>query len=293
MIIMRSFVKNMAYFLKEIKTIFLLNGFSSLLSLLSLILIFFVVMLAISGWWISTDLVQAIRNEAEISVYYEASTNADGLKSDLQTIAGVKEVISIKAEQALDKMTEILGDDAKVLANFEENPFEAYFEVQIELEQLDTIIEQVKLIEGVDYVRDNQTVLNKLSFIANIITALGVIIAVAVSIATFIITSHIIREGVHSHRAQINTLKLLGAPEWFVNLPFICEGVLLTFISGAISTSLFYIFILQLNEKVFGSVGFLSAMDISWSLNKIVIGMLLTSTMMGFIASSLGLKWWK
>ncbi len=239
----------MAYFLKEIKTIFLLNGFSSLLSLLSLILIFFVVMLAISGWWISTDLVQAIRNEAEISVYYEASTNADGLKSDLQTIAGVKEVISIKAEQALDKMTEILGDDAKVLANFEENPFEAYFEVQIELEQLDTIIEQVKLIEGVDYVRDNQTVLNKIELIANIITALGVIIAVAVSIATFIITSHIIREGVHSHRAQINTLKLLGAPEWFVNLPFICEGVLLTFISGAISTSLFIYFILQLNEK--------------------------------------------
>ncbi len=106
----------------------------------------------------------------------------------------------------------------------------------------------------------------------------------------FIITSHIIREGVHSHRAQINTLKLLGAPDWFVNLPFICEGVLLTFISGAISTSLFYIFILQLNEKVFGSVGFLSAMDISWSLNKIVIGMLLTSTMMGFIASFFGLK---
>jgi len=287
---MRSFTKNMGYFLKEIKTIFLLNGFSSLLSLLSLILIFFVVMLAISGWWISTDLVQAIRNEAEISVYYEEATDVDGLKNDLKTISGVKEVISIKAEQALDKMTEILGDDAKVLANFEENPFEAYFEVQIELEQLDSIIEQVKLIDGVDYVRDNQTVLTKLSFIANIVTALGVIIAVAVSIATFIITSHIIREGVHSHRAQINTLKLLGAPEWFVNLPFICEGVLLTFISGVISTSLFYVFTLQLNEKVFGSVGFLSAMDISWSLNKIVIGMLLTSTMMGLIASFFGLK---
>lgn len=290
---MRDFVKNMGYFLSEVRTIFSLNGFSSVLSIVSLILIFFVALLAVSGWWVSSDLVKALQNEAEISVYYSAALNEkaiETLQKSIRSIDGVKSVTPVKAEEAYDKMSKILGQDAKVLSNFEKNPFEAYFEVNIELEKLDTILKAVEKTADVEYVRDNQTILEKLSRVANAVTILGIVIAAAVSASTFIITSHIIREGVHSHRDQINTLKLLGAPDWFINTPFILEGVLLTLASGIVSSVLFAVFASRFERLILDAVLFTPHTDGSAIIQILAVGMMLSSAAMGFAASLFGLK---
>ena len=68
---MPNLVSNWGYILKEVRTILRQNGLSSLLSVISLTLIFFVAILAATSWQLSTGLVRALENEAEISVYYE------------------------------------------------------------------------------------------------------------------------------------------------------------------------------------------------------------------------------
>ena len=61
--------RNFKYYLSEVKTILKLNGISSLLSILSLSLIFFVTALTLTGWQLSTDFAASLKNEAEISAY--------------------------------------------------------------------------------------------------------------------------------------------------------------------------------------------------------------------------------
>lgn len=290
---MGDFLKNMGYFLSEVRTIFLLNGFSSFLSLLSLILIFFVALLALSGWWVSSDFVSALRNEAEISIYYPQSLDTDAvarLKTNLEGVRGVQSVTPVNAEESYERMSGILGQDAKVLTYLDENPFEAYFELGIELERLDAVLKAVARIPGVEYVRDNQTVLQKLSAIANAVTALGMVTAAAVGVSTFIITSHIIREGVHSHRDQINTLRLLGAPDWFINAPFVMEGVLLTCAAAVLSGVLFMVFAGRISQLLSASVPFMPAVDYSGIIQTLLAGLLAVSVLMGLVASLFGLK---
>ena len=47
---------------------------------------------------------------------------------------------------------ENLGEESNILQLFDQNPFEAYIEVKIHLEQMDSVI-TISNIKGIDYVR--------------------------------------------------------------------------------------------------------------------------------------------
>lgn len=283
-------MRNLGYYLREVKTIFFMNGFSSVLSMISLIMIFFIVMLAAGSWRISTDLVEALRNEAEINVYYDTGIGFESLKTSIQKIDGVQNVRHVDAQTAYKKMSEILGQDAAVLSNFEENPFEPYLEIGIDLDLLIPVVSGIEALPGVIYVRDNQTILEKVASLARVISGLGLFVAAAVGTATFIVTSHIIREGIHSNREQIMTLKLLGAPNRFIYFPFVLEGILVTTVSGVIAVALFVGFVQFFAQQMAGVFTFVPAVDHGGILRMISLGMILASVGLGLAASLFGLK---
>ena len=67
---MKTIVRNTGYFFKEIKTMIKLDFFSNLFSIISLGFIFFILSLIIAGGWGTNYMIEAIEDEAEISVYY-------------------------------------------------------------------------------------------------------------------------------------------------------------------------------------------------------------------------------
>ncbi len=238
---------------------------------------------------------EALDNEAPISIYYEPTLGEAGaarieaLMAGVGNVEGVIDVQAISAEEAYAVMSEILGSDAQVLAHFEENPFEAYLEVGVDLDQLAPVIAEVQALEGVDYVRDNQSILEKVASIARFVTGVAVFVAAAVGTATLIVTAHIVREGVHAHREQIMTLKLLGAPNSFIYRPYLLEGVLLTAVSGLLAALLFWAFARSVGPMAFDLVSFLPHLDLSRLLPVITLTTLISSTLLGLAASLLGL----
>ncbi|MDD3705946.1 MAG: hypothetical protein PHC45_07785, partial [Clostridiaceae bacterium] len=90
---MKNFLFNTGYFIKETKTIIRMNLLSHILSFLSIGLIFFILSMMISGWWISNQIVLAIQGEAEISVYFSEGTEDDAvaLTEGIRSIEGVSE----------------------------------------------------------------------------------------------------------------------------------------------------------------------------------------------------------
>lgn len=270
-----------------------LGGFSSLLSVLSLMMVFFILLLALTGWQVSTTLVDALSREAEVSVYYDRSLpqeRVDGLATALKAVPGVTAVVPVTAEEAYDQMAAILGPEAEALTYFDENPFEAYYAVGVALSQVEPVVQQVKGLPDIAYVRDNLSILKKLDRLSLMIAGIGLLVAAAVGTATFIITAHIIREGVHSHRDQISTLKLLGAPDRFIGTPFVYAGLLLATVS-AVGAALCYGAVMQ----AFSAGGheilqFLPAMDTNAILLRAVGVLGVFALAMGLAASLFGLR---
>lgn len=293
---MSKLMSNLDYVFQEVKTILRLNGISSLLSLVSLTLIFFVAILAMSSWQISTSLVQALESEAEISVYYDADRVESGdldlssLISKIESADGTLTTLPISAEDAYTQMSVILGQDAAVLNHFDENPFEPYLEVGIDLNKLPVVIDEIQDLDGVVYVRDNQTVLEKVASIAGVVSGIGIFVAIAVGLATLMVTSHIIREGVHSNREQIMTLKLLGAPNGFIYQPYVMGGVLLTTLAGLMAAGLFMWFVTVVSTDLAEFITFLPPVNAGHMISLTLWGSVATSFVLGLAASLLGLS---
>ena len=281
------------YLMQEVRTLFRLNALSNLLSLLSLALIFFVAILALSSWRVTTALVKALQAEAEISVYYDlksGDTSLEDLISKIESADGVLTVLPISADDAYTIMSGILGQDAAVLKHFEANPFEPYLEVGIDLDHLDGLVSKINGMDDVSYVRDNRTVLEKVAKIADAVSKLGIFVVLAVGAATLIVTSHLVREGIHANREQIMTLKLLGAPDTFIYQPYVLGGVLLTTLSGALASVGFAGFSNAAGATLAGGIPFLPPIDAAGMVAQALWSTLAVSLLLGLTASFLGLR---
>ncbi|KPU44245.1 cell division protein FtsX [Oxobacter pfennigii] len=228
---MKSIFNNTGYFLKEVKTILKTNLLSNVFSFFSTGLIFFILTMIISCWWISSRAVEVIQGEAEINVYFDEGIGNEAvskLMENIKAIDGVKDVRLVDENEAYSRMEDILGKDAQILAFFVQNPFSPFLEIKIHLENIDSILKNLNLIENVSYIRDNREILDRIRDISEVLRILGYIVVATVGISTLVIISHIIRSGIYNNRDQINTLRLLGAPGYFIAFPFILEGLLLT-----------------------------------------------------------------
>lgn len=280
---------NLPYFFKEAGTLAKKDLSSYMLSSLSLVMIFFVLAMTAGIGYSMSFMSASLQSEAEISVYYDPGTDPDQIALDLEKIEGVNEVLLIPADEAKDKMVQLLGDDSKILSLFDYNPFSEYLEVNIQLDKSETIADTAGLIDGVSYVRDNREVLDKLKDISSAFNLSGILIIIAVGAATVVLTSHIIRQGIYLNRDAIGTLKLLGAPDGFIYFPFVINGVLLSGSSGLLSLAITVMATSKIYNVLTGSLPFLVLPDQRFMTTGLIIFTISTALALGIAGSLIGI----
>ncbi len=250
---MRLF-RNIGYFFKEAAKVLWMNKVSNFFSLLGAILVLFLFGLVVSGWRISDRFVEMLQKEAEISAYFEENTGAgeaEELVGFIKTMDGVWDARFVGTEEARMRMQEVLGEEAHILELFEQNPFEAFIEVRIDLGKMDNILEQVKHLKGIAYVRDNREILRQLQDISRVLEVLMVLMIAAVGVTTMVIISHMVRQAIYQNKDHIYTLRLLGAPDRFIGFPYLLVGMLLTLLGGCLAS----LSIVLLLREAYGRMG--------------------------------------
>lgn len=288
---MRAYFKNIGYFLKETKTIFQLNWISNIFTLLSTGLIFFILATVISSWWISNQVIEIIQEEAEINVYFNEDIEniEDEIIEQITSIKGVRAVKVVNEDEAYDRMAEVLGKEARVLEFLDDNPFSPFIEVQIYIDEMDTIMDKLNIITGIEYIRDNREVLDRVSNIANILKFIGYLVITVVTISTIVIISHIIRLGIYNNREQINTLALLGAPKFFISFPYLLEGLLLTVGGGILAVVMTTLVIKYIYARMMGPLPFIPLPPVEILISNTLILIIAASTILGIVGSLIGL----
>lgn len=290
---MKTIFLNAGYFLKEVKMMIRLNLLSNSLTLISTGLIFFILAMIISGWWVSSHVVKVLQGEAEINVYLDekiVKTNTDviTMTDSISSIEGVRAARVVDKDEAYNRMVDILGKEANVLNNFSENPFSSFIELKINLEEIDPVLVKLNQLVGVEHIRDNREVLDRLHNITGILRIVGFLVVIAVGISTLVIISHIIRLGISNNKEPINTLRLLGAPESFIAFPFLLEGLLLTLGGGILATAPAAFSINYLYAQMAGPLPFIPLPSREVLVSSMVIAVMSLSAALGIIGSLLG-----
>ena len=290
---MKTFFYNIGYFLLEAKRTIRFNPLSNVFSVIGTGLILFLLGLVLAGGSVGDQLISALQKEAEVSAYFDENTdNEDALRllDNIKGMEGVQDVRYIDETEAKVRMEEMLGEEAEILGLFDENPFEAFLEVRIHLDQMDTVITEVSNLQGINYVRDNRDVLKQMKGITDGLKIFGALIIIAVGITTLIIISHMIRQGIYNNKDQINTLRLLGAPNGFIGFPFILAGTLLTLLGGVFAAGLIILIMNQGYSRLSGFIPFIPMPPLDQLRNQVSVIILIVSAALGFIGSLFGVS---
>lgn len=289
---MKTFLYNIGYFISEAFRTIRLHPLSNFFSVIGTGLIFFLLGMVIAGWFIGDQLIATLNEEAEVSAYYSEAVDEEqrlAIVETVKTLPGVLDARYITESEARSRMEEILGEEANILELFDKNPFEPFIDILINLEDMDTVLYSVQTLEGIDFVRDNREVLEQIKGFTNGLKLVGSLIIIAVGITTMIIISHMIRQGIYNNRDQINTLRLLGAPNSFIGLPFVLAGLLLTLTGGVLATAGIVAIIDIGFTELKGIMPFIPLPAKTEVINTISILLIGVSFILGLLGSLLGL----
>jgi cell division transport system permease protein len=290
---MKTFFYNIGYFILEAKRTIRLNPLSNLFSIIGTGLILFLLGFVITGWSVGDKLITALEDEAEVSAYFNKTTDKEealSLIDQIKRMEGVRDAKYINAAEAKAQMEDMLGEKADILSLFDKNPFEAYIEVNINLDDMDQVISEVKMLNGIEYVRDNRKVLDQMKDIADGLKLFGALVMAAVGITTLIIISHMIRQGIYNNKEQINTLRLLGAPNGFIGFPFVLAGTFMTLLGGMLATGMLVVLINQGYGYLGSFIPFIPLPSISELRDKVIVLILIVSAGLGFLGSLFGVS---
>ncbi len=289
---MKTFFYNIGYFILEALRTIRFSALSNFFSVIGTGLILFLLGIVLIGWSVGDKIVQTLEQEAEVSAYVtDAADSAliERLKQRISEINGVSEVTFIPKEQAKSQMEKLLGDEAGILELFDENPFEEFLEIRIQLERMDEVITSLKQLPGIDYVRDNREVLEQIRRITEGLKLGGAFIILAVGITTLIIISHMIRQGIYNNREQIRTLRLLGAPGGFIGFPFILAGTFMTFLGGLFASLALYLLLQEGYRQLGGAIPFIPLPEKKLLQETVNTFLLAVSAALGLLGSLFGL----
>jgi cell division transport system permease protein len=290
---MRSFLFNFGYFIKESGRVIRLNLMSNIFSVLGTGLILFLLGIVITGTDIGNRLVIMLNEEAEVNGYFSENITAEereALADKIGSMDGVRSTRIVDEDEAKRRMEDILGEEAKILELFDENPFEAFIEIRIDIDATDYVIDGVKNSPGIEYVRDNREVLEKIQDITYALKILGYLMMAAVGITTLIILSHMIRQGIYNNKDQINTLRLLGSPGTFISFPYILTGLFLTLLGGILAALSISFIINGAYNGIGGTIPFISLPPREELINKMFILLPGLSMALGLLGSLFGLS---
>ncbi|MFO8060627.1 MAG: permease-like cell division protein FtsX, partial [Bacillota bacterium] len=159
------------------------------------------------------------------------------LVDKIEAISGVREVVFVSREMALDRLRDQFGSQADLLDAVEEdNPLRDSVEVTVvssgDTSAVVRALSQLDSIEDVAYQRE---VVDKIYTLTEALRAAGMALVFVLGGVTFLLISNTVRLSIYARRKEIEVMRLVGASSGLIWGPLVVEGMLLGLIGAAVA----------------------------------------------------------
>ena len=206
----------------------------------------------------------SVKEKIDISVYLKPEVKEEEIseiKNSLVALPEVKSIDFISKDKAMELFKEKHEKNTLILSSIEElesNPLQASLIVKARYPEDYSIISD--LLKGDRYVsvidkvtfEDNKTIIDKIANTTDLIKKIGIIIGIIFSLIAVVFMFNTIRLTIYAQKDEVKVMRLIGAKNWFIRMPFILEGVIYGVISSIISTLILY-FILKYTSPYLSS----------------------------------------
>lgn len=236
-----------------------------------------------------------MESQVQIKVYLKDNQSDEvkkGLQARISATPGVVSAVFVSKEQALEQVKNEFKDQRDVLEGLDEiNPLRDSIEVKAaDAKLVPDLANQLAKLSGVaeaDYGKDT---VDKLLKFTQAVRVTGIGLVILLLIATVFTLSNTIRLAVYARRREIQIMKLVGATDGFIRLPFIFEGVLLGALGSAVAlmiTAFGYTYIVS---GVANTMPFLPLIRADQIIGQLSVGLVGIGCVLGAVGSVISLR---
>ena len=194
---------------------------------------------------------EQVEERVEVRAFLGDSTDIESVSAAMKDIGEFPEVARVdyvSNEQALERARKEMGEFADV---FEAGVLPASIEVYLKTGMRDpatvkSVADRIRTYRFVDDVRYGEEWVAKLYRLRNIATVAGLALGIAFAAVAIIIIGATIRMTVLARAKEISIMRLVGATDMFIRLPFLIDGL----VKGVLGGLLALVFVWVANRVV-------------------------------------------
>jgi cell division transport system permease protein len=178
-----------------------------------------------------------IEDKVEVSVFLQdgiTQAQQNDVRDTLTDLEVVKSVTFVSKEQAYDEFKELYRDQPALWENIDADVLPASYRVLLtDAKRVDVIQAKLKNNPAVEEIADQQETVSRLVRFTSLLRTFSFVMIVVLLGAAVLLISNTTQLAIYARRREIEIMKLVGATNWFVRLPFMLEGVVAG-VAGAI-----------------------------------------------------------
>lgn len=212
----------------------------SMASILCTTITLIVVAISIVLTYNINNFTKLIESDMSIVVFLKKDISKEEVTTVENKIKEVDNVVSCTYKSKADILKEMMETDSSLSSilsqyNDENNPLLSTFIVKVEdLKHIDDVAKKIEIYDEVEYVKYGENAISELINIFDIIRKGSIMIVVALVLVTAFLISNTIKIAIIARRKEIEIMRLVGASNLNIKIPFIFEGLIIGIIGSII-----------------------------------------------------------
>jgi len=205
----------------------------------------------------------SLQEKIDITIQFKDDAEENKIlefRKDLEELQEVRSVEYISKEQALLNFKESHKDNEYINQSLEElgeNPLFAVLNVKAtSLDQYGFIDEYIKgnenygdIIEKINF-KENERAINNFSTILKTVKDSIFGLAILFIVMSILVAFNTIRLAMYTHRVEIEIMRLVGASNWYIKMPFVVEGAILGILGCVVTMAFVFPIVMYASPKI-------------------------------------------
>jgi len=235
-----------------------------------------------------------LRTQYQVTLFLQrdvAVQTRDLLVSRLEADPDILRVTVITRDSALESIRSELSSAGSILPSLKENPLPDCVEFQVrEGADYASLLDRCAKLAGVAEISRGQEWVGKVMQIVRLVRFVGLTLVLILGTASLLIVANTIKLTVYARRQEIEIMKLVGATNWFIRIPFLFEGFLQGLMGSALAVAILMVGYHVLVVEVARIAPFIQVISDTGELTKLSLQITLLGVVLGLLGSLLSLR---
>ena len=204
------------------------------------------------------NMIAEMQSQNRVIAYVDEALSEDEARALESKVSAVKNIETCEFVTREEAMTSFESDyDADLFENIDSSVFRHRYVLSLaDLSLMQETKADLEHIKGIADVRAHLDYAEKFVTLRNIVSIVSVILVVTLFVVSLFIMTNTIKLATFTRREEIAIMRMVGATNGFIRLPFVVEGLLLGALGGAVAYGLVALVYHLATQKLLAAMAF-------------------------------------